>query len=284
MEARKRSSYSYMYIILSIFIFTFCIGNVNAAVYENYYGIEMTNEEYNNLLNLGFTDHEIYLMNEETFEENKDIEATLIAKTNKYYKTTYTDLNGTPYTMEITENEYNNQSQMNQRGTVNTEYKNMISTIARLDNSFRYKVTVGWTNIPSTRSYDIIGIGFADDVYISSLVNFSYSYANSNGDWTTSTLNYGKHKISTGGSAVYKVPSGDIRGLSAVLYYDVSKINSSQTITYLEMCGDYAHATTSISQSRANDHDTGIYGIDVFSNVNYFDEIPCALSVWGGTW
>ena len=99
MKARKRSSY--MYIVISIFIFTFCLGNVNAAVYENYYGIEMTNEEYNNLIELGFTEQDIFLMTEETFEENKDIEATLVAKTDKYYKTIYTDLNGNPYTTEI---------------------------------------------------------------------------------------------------------------------------------------------------------------------------------------
>ena len=63
---------SYMYILLSLFIFAFCIGNVNASEYTNYYGINMTEQEYNNLLNLGFTEDEIYYMSEESFELNKD--------------------------------------------------------------------------------------------------------------------------------------------------------------------------------------------------------------------
>ena len=39
----------------------------------------------------------------------------------------------------------------------------MIATISKNSNKFRYKVTVGWRNMPSTRSYDIIGVGFEDE-------------------------------------------------------------------------------------------------------------------------
>ena len=37
-----------------------CTEQVNAANYINYFGIEMTNQEYNTLINLGFTEDEIY--------------------------------------------------------------------------------------------------------------------------------------------------------------------------------------------------------------------------------
>ena len=40
-------------------------------IYTNYNGIEMTNQEYNNLLNQGFSENEIYYMNEEIYLENK---------------------------------------------------------------------------------------------------------------------------------------------------------------------------------------------------------------------
>ena len=110
----------YLYLLISLFSFAFIGECVNAAEYENYFGLKMTNFQYNNLLNLGFSENEIYYMNEETFEQNKNTEATLVAENNKYYKTIYTNLNGDTYSTEITKVEYDNQGMMNTRGTVNT--------------------------------------------------------------------------------------------------------------------------------------------------------------------
>ena len=53
--------------------------------YVNYYGIEMNEEEYANLLGLGFTEDEIYHMESEEFNANKDIESSLEAVSTKYY-------------------------------------------------------------------------------------------------------------------------------------------------------------------------------------------------------
>ena len=185
MKALKNKTYLYM--LISVFALVLFINNVNASEYVNYYGITMTSQQYNNLLNLGFTENEIYYMDEDSFELNKDIQATLVAENNKYYKTIYTDLNGSSYSVSITKDEYENQSMMDPRGTVTTEYKNMITTISKLTNTFRYKVTLGWNRIPSRRSYDIIGMGFEDDVYISSSVYFSYAYCYSDSSCNTST-------------------------------------------------------------------------------------------------
>ena len=169
----KRSK---LYVLVAVFTFIVLLGNVNASEYINYYDISMTSQQYNNLLNLGFSENEIYYMNQETFDINKDIEGQLVAKNNKYYKTIYTDLAGNSYSTEISENEYNNQSSIDTRGTVSTEYKNMVTTITKLTSTFRYKVTLNWRQMPSVRSYDIIGIGFGDNVYISSPLYFSYNY------------------------------------------------------------------------------------------------------------
>lgn len=281
MEVRNKKLY--LYLLISLFSFSLCANQARANEYENYYGIKMTNQEYNNLLNLGFTEDEIYYMLEETFEENKDITANLVATNNKYYKTVYTDLIGNSYSTEITKNEYENESLMVPRGTVTTEYKKMVSTMSQLDNSFRYKVTLVWNRIPSTKSYDIIGVGFEDNVSISGLVNFSYTYADTNGNYTTSTLHYGKKSTSTGGSAVYKIPT-NIHGLSAVLYYDVVK-NTSSTITHLSMCGDYSHATSNVSSSSTSNHEITINGIELGTSIyGYYDAIPCAITNWGGSW
>lgn len=282
MKIEKKSLYSYLFI--SLFVFVLSLGQVNASEYVNYYGISMTSQQYNNLLQLGFSEDEIYYMLEETFESNKELNATLISKDEKYYKTIYTGLDGESYSMEVTENEYNNQSFMDTRGTVTTEYKNMVTVISQNGSYFRYKVSVNWNRLPSVRSYDIIGIGFEDDVYIASLVNFNYTYCLSSGECITDTLYYDKKLLSTGGSAVYKLPGSEARSLGAVLYYDVAK-DTSATITRLDMFGDYSHATRSVSSSVYTDYTINVNGIVLgTSSSSSYDAIPCAQSTWGGSW
>ena len=277
-----KSNQLYLYVLISLFVFSLCIGKTKAAEYENYFGIEMTNQQYNNLLELGFSESEIYYMDNQTFEDNKDVLATLVAENERYYKSVYTDLDGKSYSTEVSAAEYENQSPIQTRGYVETEYKKVVTTMSQLSNQFRYKVTTAWKNMPSVRSYDIIGIGHADPVYIPTAVNFSYTYCYSSGECITDTLYYFKQKLSTGGSAVYKFPK-DARSMTAVLYYDVSK-NTTDTITSLEMCGDYSHATTNVSSSVYNSHGININGILLGTNGSYYDAIPCAITTWGGSW
>lgn len=256
---------------------------VNASNYQNYFGIEMTNQEYNTLINLGFSEDEIYYMNDEIYLQNKDADATLVSKNTKYYKTIYTDLSGNPYNVEITKEEYENQPNINERATVNTEYKQMVSVLSQNGSKFRYKVTVGWKRMPSTRSYDIIGVGFDDDVYIDSSVYFNYYWCDINGDCILDASYNNKKSTDTGGAAVYKFPEEAV-SLSATLYYDVSK-NTSNTITYLEMCGDYSHATSNVSVGSISNYDIAITGIQLGSSIyNKYDAIPCAISTWSGSW
>ena len=48
------------YAVISILALTLGIGHSYASDYENYYGITMTSQEYNALINLGFNANEIY--------------------------------------------------------------------------------------------------------------------------------------------------------------------------------------------------------------------------------
>lgn len=272
-----------IYGLVSLLIFTLGIGLVSASEYENYFGIMMNNQEYNNLLGLGFTEEEIYYMDEQTFNDNKDLSATVVAKTDKYYKTVYTDLDGETYSVEVTKEEYDNQGSIMQRGHVETEYKYVSAIISQNGSKYRYKTSMSWKLMPSTRSYDIIAATFEDDVYINSSVYFNYSYCNSSGDCTTATDYYNKKSTSTGGSAVFKFPTS-ARSLSAALYYDVSK-NTSNTITRLEICGDYSHATESVSSSDISNYTMTLDGIALGTNIyDSYDSIPCATSIWAGSW
>lgn len=272
-----------VYAVISLFVFVLGVGSASASEYVNFYGITITNEEYNTLLNLGFNEEEIYYMTEDVYNENKDLDATLLLQNEKYYKTLYTYLDGETSSVEVTKNEYDNQTSVVPRGTVETTYKKMVSTLSRNGSYFRYKVSLSWKNIPSTRSYDIIGVGFDDPVYIYSPVYFTYYSCDTSANCGTSTQYYDRKKTSTGGSVVYKVPNSLI-SLSATLYYDVAK-DTSSTITRLDMYADYAHATKTITVSNAANHQITHSGIELnANNTGYYDAIPCAVSSWAGSW
>lgn len=272
-----------LFIILGIVSFSLNITNSSAQEYVNYNGIHIRPKEYKTLINLGFTDNQIYYMDKKTYLRNKNLDAKLLSQTTRYYKT-ITTAYGNKYDVEVTKEEYDKSSEEIQlRGIVNTAYKTIISSIAQNGNKYRYTVTTSWKQMPSVHSYDIIGIGFDDPVYINSSVYFSYTYANSNGVYTTSTTYYNKKNTSTGGAAVYKIPD-NIVSLSATLYYDVSK-NTSNTITLLTICGDYAHATSNVPVSNVSNYGIGISGINLGTSISgYYDATPCAIEYAHVNW
>ena len=276
----------FIFSIIGLISFAVGIKNSNAQEYINYNGIHITSSEYNTLINLGFTENQIYHMDEETFENNKNADAKLVSQTTRYYKT-ISPAYGTGYDVEITAEEYNNSGNNRlefDRGYVDTTYKTITSSIAQNGSKYRYNVSTLWKIMPSNRSYDIIGIGFSDAVYINSSVYFSFTYANSSWQYTTSTQYYNKKSLSTGGAAVYKLPTGSINSLSASLYYDVSKSNSG-TITSLSICGDYAHATGNVSVGNVSDYSISIYGINLGPSLQgYYDATPCAMEYASVNW
>ena len=272
----------YFAIMFAVVVFCINAGRVSAHQFTNYFGIQMNMEEYMTLLNLGFTDDEIYYMDEDTFFENKDLDAELVAQSNKYYKIV-TPMYGTSYVVEVTENEYLNHPENSLLGYVTTVYINEISSISANGSKYRYKNTVGWLNIPTNKSYDVIAIGFTNSVYINSSVYFKYATMDSAGNWHNSTLYYDKKNTSTGGSAVYKIPS-ELYGLSAMIYFDVSK-NTTDTLDHITMCGDYAHSFNTVTSSQAASHAVNSGGIDFDGSVySLFNEIPCASETAWITW
>jgi len=281
--------------LLFIVCMTINVSAAGSTYYTNYNNIEMTEQEYNNLVQLGFTENEIYLMDLETFNDNKDIEATLISENVKYYKTTTVTRNGvsTSTSEEITKDEYTRaskepiQSRASYDGIITTNYKTFRTNISYLNQyEYRYKSTMNWTTIPSTRSYDIIAIGFQQAyVQLNSTIYFQQQYTTSSGSSSTS-ITCVPLEFSTGASAVFKLPSGTLSALSSYIYYDVTKANDNITVTEMEAGGDYSHATSSISQTNAKKHSVNHgTGIVLDSSIeDYYDGIPVATATWYGTW
>ena len=273
-------------IIVVVAISSINIGHPLAAhdSFVNYYGIEMTDEEYSTLLNLGFSADEIYYMLKETYEENKDLDATLVASNTKYYKTVVPTY-GQSYSVEVTPLEYMQHQQQGTaqiQGILYTYYRQEVSTIsANGTTKYRYKLSTIWTNWPSVYSYDVTAIGFINSVYISSpSVYFNFVYGDATGNHS-STAYYDKKKTSLGGSAVYKMPTNVI-SLSTNIFFDVMK-NTNDTLTELEFCGDYAHALYSVTSTQAANHVVNSGGIDFDGSViNYYDDTQCCYAFIDG--
>lgn len=268
---------------------------VNAGTYyTNYNNIEMTENEYNNLVELGFTEDEIYLMGNTEFEANKDIEATLVSATEKYYKTTTIIQNGITTTSSevISKEQYELEKDATPvtrsiyNGLVTTDYKHMLMEMSQLDdNEMRLKITLTWLNIPSTRSNDIIGIGFEQSVVgLNSSIYFQQNYTNSSGSHSSVTSI--PQEFSTGVSSVFDLPNGTISALSSYMYIDVRKNDDDETITDMDAGGDYAHATSTISETNAKKHTVNhISGIVLQSSIqDYYDGINVATASFIGTW
>lgn len=286
----------FIYSSFAIILFLLVVPTVNAtAYYTNDNNIEMTEQQYNNLIQLGFTESEIYQMGNEEFEANKDVNATLVSENQQYYKTTTTIRNGitTKSSEVITEEQYQAEKDSNTPQTrsydaiVTTEYKQMRTSISKYsDIKYRYKVTLTWLNMPSKRSYDIIGLGYQQAIVYMSLAGVQFQQ-----NYTISGTNYSSVvctplEFDTGASAVFLLPSGTLSALSSYMYYEVLKYDDTYTITEMYAGGDYAHATSTISKTNAQKHSVNHgTGIVLQSSISgYYDGIPVAQAIWEGTW
>ena len=236
------------------------------SYYVNNNDIQMTAAEYDNLLNLGFTENEIQNMKLEEFNNNKDLIGEVVSK-----KTVFIPTEDTLY------NRYYHV------GYVETVGKKLTTTIVSVNNKYRYKVTLEWKVMPSTRSYDILGIGMYQDVTISSSLYFQSNYCYSPGNCSSNGVNTQK-VTSTGATVIYKLPSATVVSMDSYLYFDVSK-NVNYTITQLDAAGDYSHATSTISLNNAKNHTIDAGGIHLNSSISgYYDSMPTALATLTCSW
>ena len=218
----------------------------------------------------------------------------VLSETVKYYKTVTllnpleasNDNNYYPsITTEVSEEEYNNSDNLIQRDvTVETTYKKLTVSISKFNaDYYRYRAILNWKQMPSTRSYDVLGIGHYTSVQVSGNANFEEYYCLSGGSCYTNTSYYQKI-TSLGTGVMFALPSGSLSTLKQTLILLVHKTNPANTIVSQVAVGDYAHATSVISYNSAKNFTVDIYGVDVGSNFNYYDDMPFAASSWAGTW
>lgn len=278
--------------ILFLFILMFIPGVVLASEeYQNYFGITMTEEEYSNLYELGFTEDEIYYMSENEFNYNKDLNGNLEATSTRYFANIIRyDATGRIISnsdMEITEEDYNAELVMSlSDGYIETTYKKLRTTIAANGTKYRYKVTLTWKKMPAVRSYDIIGIGcMSSAVFVSGdTQRFSQTYCVDTS--CTNTATYSTRMTGANGSGVsFKVPSStSITSMQSFFYYDVSK-NTTNTVTYMLAYGDYAHATSTVTEGAAQGFSVNQIGVKLNDAIeDSYDSMDSANAEWYGSW
>lgn len=207
-----------------------------SEMFVNDNGIEISKEENERLLSLGFTPIEIKQLSKEDYERDKGLYGELVSQ-------------------EVDSDLL--------RSTV-TEYKMMTTSIYKLSNNvFRYKVNLKWKLIPKVRSYDVIGIGIEDNVSI--IGNTSCNLLTN-----SSSINNNVYQTKNGIYSVVKIPEGSLDNMQITLSFDV-KVNSGNRITAY---GDYAHATKIVNLANAKRVTVSTSGIVLPSDlVGSYDEI-----------
>ncbi len=237
-------------------------------------------------------------VNAENLLDDNELEE-VVAQTTKYYKTV-TVLNDSSLmraanqsevhsiTTEISEEEYNSISPDNnispQSVSIETTYKRLTATISKYNSYYyKYKGDLTWKLMPSTRSYDVIGLGYFASVKLSGEIDFEQSYCTVNGVCDTINSGYYNYKGVNGSGVVFPLPDMPLASLTQSIYILVEKTNSSTTVVEQELDADYAHAQKSISYSMAKDIYIDTCGIQP-ANYTYYDSMNEATVKWTGTW
>lgn len=296
--------YLYSIVIATlILISTTVVKASNEVYYTNRENIEMTETEYNNLLGLGFTEKQIYRMDEQTFLDNKDIEGTVLSESVKYLRNYAILRNGiTTYrSKEITEEEAIRDRELQAqnpqyRGPVGSYYDGTVATntisvkakIIGISNTrMRLMTDVDWYTMPSYRYNDIIAAGFeSTKVQFATGIIFREDWRDENGN-DSYTTGCSPKQETNGGSAIFALPSGSLSQLEMYMYFNIKKASGVGTITELYSSGDYAHGTSYVSESNLYNHYnvTQPVGISMDSTYgSYYQSNSAAQASFIGTW
>ena len=258
--------------------------------YVNSNGIEMTEQEYDNLLSVGFTEFQIKNMSLSEFNDNKDLHGQVEASVKKYYKTVTNTLTGKVIeSREASYDEFLREKENPTRDTgfIMTSWIQMTNNIITISDYYkRYKADMFWMSMPPVRSFDTFAIGFNDYEIeiVSSVIPLTIVYTYSDGTDITQTAGYTQKITSKGAGVSFKLPSEHIVGLSSYMYYNIGKITSSE-VTSLISCSDYVHANRTSTLARATDYTLDFFGIvRGVSMDGYYNYQNCAQASWEGSW
>lgn len=237
-------------------------------------------------------------------------EFQILSQTTKYYKnvTVYDSSEYQTYalrsnskpikavsseTFEVSEEEYlsidpdNFQSvSVNAYTTVETTYLSLTTSIGRDGQYFRYVDSFSYLIVPSVRSYDVIGIGYNDNVKPvdgSLYCNMSYGVSTESKSYDSIWLKTSQY----GSSCIINLPNeSNVKNISILFDFKVQKVNPNETISSQVAVGDYRHATEPVTIVIASSHDVNEVNGIVFP-LKYEDKFqinPLARTRYEDAW
>lgn len=224
-------------------LLTFGITKVNAEesiYYTNLNGVEMTEREYNHIVDL-LSDLKVTSITQDEFDEYMTYQ---IIDRDVIYQKVVTNEYGLVYEEEITEEEYYN-SDLNKEeaegtrvsGYFETSYKRLNVSLTSSNGYYLLLGSLTWKKVPACRSYDVFAFR---------LTRFNYSNVTGSQTYYTSS---GHTNISyNSNSAGYKSLSNgagfsmNLKDGSNITSYDMS-ITARLTIS------DYSYSTSYVSTS-----------------------------------
>jgi hypothetical protein len=271
---------------ISIFAFAFSIllmlhNPVSAAEKKitNSNGIKMTEEQYGNLKELGFTDLAINQMNKDVFKENKDLVVDSKTEVTKYYEIkekpqaiqnfSLTDEeNGNYISTELSKEEYFDRVQASKNyfptlsdDTTQTSYRRLTTSIQLIGSDTRLYNQFVWDTIPTTRSYDVLGASIDSTFTPVSGSNYGqqlWSYTNpttggfygDNASYSSNSSTWSKTSAGYGVKMNLKDDASNLRvtELEGYAYYKIAR-SSSVVPYYINAYGNYSHAKTNVSST-----------------------------------
>ena len=181
-------------IYFAFIMIMFSISLVSAkSDFVNNYGVFITSDNYQRLSNLGFNDYEINQMDEQSYDNYKDLNGKIVDQKEIYMKTVETYTNGNVYSVNLannsfsidsetyylSESEYYSQLRVSKElsnSTISPQfaitkgdtYKHMTLYLLETNNGYKVKNTLVWDKLPLFRTKDLMSIEVDNSVYIKS--------------------------------------------------------------------------------------------------------------------
>lgn len=238
--------------------------NVKAeSYYTNSNGIEMTEEQYNKMLQM-FSERKVEVLDQSEFDMLKDTE--IVDTKTLYEKETF--INGEYVSTEqITKEEYDAEKDVTSctpfvTDQVETGYKKLVGSLGKSGTSNTYAIVgaLTWKKVPAYRSYDVFAYRFNHFNYSGFTGSQIYFKENTSYKIPYYTYSEGYKALSNGAGVSMNLKDGsDITGyeLTIATTLKFSSYNFSTAQAYIS----YQHSQANISRAESMDYTLDISGL-----------------------
>ena len=236
--------------------------NTFAESIINNNGIEISEEEYNNFIKIRTPEY-IMLMDESQYEKLKSLDYSNVEITTKYVESTYNPKLGVTTEKEITEEEYENYNPImpilgDKGASAETTAKKITMSILGGSTWNYVTFTATWKGIPSTRSFDVIGIRGFDASFRNGSQDGEQVYK-VNGEvkavdyaWNGTNIK----KFDNGFGISMNIVNDNITALQLTINCDFSAKSTTPA-----MYGSYQHAVANVSLAQSQNYTLGGAGL-----------------------